>query len=168
MLRCMSPDVAPLRHAVGEQRYLFFGVERKLWVDGQTDAKDPERTYLRRIAKGLQPGSLSQNKIDLLEKTSSSRFVLQKKVVPPGKRYEASAGDSGRHLTARFDRGHKIVAHMHDERWRLHLREQFAHIEISQMRYFLTRKLSLRLQVMRISRRNPIKYFFNIVCRGLE
>lgn len=57
--------------------------------------------------------------------------MLQKKVIPPGKRYEASTGDSSRHLTARFDRDHKIVTHMHNKRWHLHLSEQFAHIEIS-------------------------------------
>src|SRR5579863_375869 len=39
--------------------------------------------------------------------------------------------DPSRHLTARIDWGHEIATHMHDERWHLHLREQFAHIEIS-------------------------------------
>ena len=97
----------------------------------QNKLRQMAQLILRRIAKGLQPGSLSQKKIDLLEKTSSSRFVPQKKVVPPGKRYEASAGDPSRHLTARIYRGRKITAHMHDKRWNLHLREQFAHIEIS-------------------------------------
>ena len=57
--------------------------------------------------------------------------MLQKEVIRPGKRYETSTWDPSRHLTARIDRGHEIVAYMHDERWNLHLREQFAHIEIS-------------------------------------
>jgi hypothetical protein len=91
---------------------------------------DPLAAFLRRIAKGLQPGSLSQKNIDLLEKPSSGGFVLQKEVIPPRKRYETSTGNPGRHLTARIDRGHKIVTHMHDEGWHLHLREQFAHIKI--------------------------------------
>ena len=78
-----------------------------------------------------QPGSLSQKQIDLVEKPSSGGFVLQKEVIPPGKRYETSTGNPSRHLTARIDRDHKIATHMHDERWHLHLREQFAHIEIS-------------------------------------
>ena len=93
--------------------------------------QDPNRTFLQRIGKGLQPGSLSQKQIDLVQKPSSGGFVLQKEMIPPGKRYEASTGDSGRHLTARFDRDDKIVTHMHDKRWHLHLREQFAHIEIA-------------------------------------
>ena len=42
------------------------------------------RTFLHRIGKGLQPGSLSQKQIDLLEKPSSGGFVLQKEVIPPG------------------------------------------------------------------------------------
>jgi hypothetical protein len=76
-------------------------------------------------------GSLSQKKIDLVEKPGSGGFVLQKEVIPPGKRYEMSMGNPSRHLTARIDRGQKVTAHMHDKRWYLHLREQFAHIEIS-------------------------------------
>ena len=91
----------------------------------------PERTFLHRIGKGLQPGSLGQKKIDLVEKPSSGWFVLQKEVIPPGKRYETSMWNPRRHLTARIDRGQKIVTHMHDECWHLHLREQFAHIKIS-------------------------------------
>ena len=75
-------------------------------------------------------GSLSQKKIDLVEKPGSGGFVLQKEVIPPGKRYETSMGNPSRHLTARIDRDHEIAAYMHDERWNLHLREQFAHIEI--------------------------------------
>lgn len=105
-------------------------------VDGQlqNNANDPTRTFLYRIdalRKGLQPGSLSQKKIDLLEKPSSCGFVLQKEVIPPRKRYETSTGNPGRHLTARIDRDHKITARMHDKRWHLHLLEQFAHIDIS-------------------------------------
>ena len=57
--------------------------------------------------------------------------MLQKEVISPGKRYETSIGDPSRHLTARINRDHKVVTCMHDERWHLHLREQFAHIEIS-------------------------------------
>jgi hypothetical protein len=88
-------------------------------------------TFLRRIAKCLQPGSLSQKKIDLVEKPSSGGFMLQKEVIPPGKRYETSTSNTSRQLTARIDRDHEVVAYMHHERWNLHLREQFAHIEIS-------------------------------------
>jgi hypothetical protein len=87
-------------------------------------------TFLRRIAKCFQPGSLSQKKIDLVEKPSSGGFVLQKEVVPPGKRDEMSTWDPSRHLTARIDRDREIAAYMHDKRWNLHLREQLAHIEI--------------------------------------
>jgi hypothetical protein len=91
-------------------------------------------TFLHRIGargKGLQPGSLGQKQIDLLEKPSSGRFVLQKHMVPPRKRYEPSTGNPGCHLTARIKRTYEIITYMHDERWHLHLREQFAHIEIS-------------------------------------
>jgi hypothetical protein len=56
--------------------------------------------------KGLQPGSLSQKQIDLVEKPSSGGFVLQKEVISPGKRYEMSMGDPSRHLTACIDRDH--------------------------------------------------------------
>ena len=59
--------------------------------------------------KGLQPGSLSQKQIDLVEKPSSGGFVLQKEVISPGKRYEMSMGDPSRHLTACIDRDHEIV-----------------------------------------------------------
>ena len=89
------------------------------------------RSRMTHVGKGLQPGSLSQKQIDLVEKPSSGGFVLQKEVISPGKRYETSMGDPSRHLTARIDRDHEIVTHMHDERRHLHLREQFAHIEIS-------------------------------------
>jgi hypothetical protein len=92
---------------------------------------DPNRTFLQRIGKGLQSRSLSQKQIDLLEKPSSSGFMLQKKVVPPRKRYEPSTRNPCCHFTARVDWTHEIATHMHDERWHLHLREQFAHIKIS-------------------------------------
>ena len=92
---------------------------------------DPERTFLRRIAKRLQPGSLSQKKSDLVQKPSSGGFVLQKEVIPPGERHETSTWNPSRHLTARVDRDHEIIAYMHDERRNLHLREQFAYIDIS-------------------------------------
>ena len=52
--------------------------------------------------------------------------MLQKEVIPPGKRYETSTWDPSRHLTARIDRDHEIVAYMHDECRNLQLREQFA------------------------------------------
>ena len=52
-------------------------------------------------------------------------------MIPPGKRYESGTRNPSRHLTARIDRDHQIVAYMHDEGWNLHLREQFAHIDIS-------------------------------------
>jgi hypothetical protein len=80
---------------------------------------------------GLQPGLLGQKQIDFLEETSSGRFVLQEEMIPPWKRYERSTGNPGRHLTARIDRDHEIATHMRGERRHLHLREQFAHIEIS-------------------------------------
>ena len=51
-------------------------------------------------------------------------------MIPPWKRYEPSTGNPCGHLTARINRSHEIITHMHDERWHLHLREQFAHIEI--------------------------------------
>jgi hypothetical protein len=57
-------------------------------------------------AKGLQSRSLSQKKIDLVEKPSSRGFVLQKKVIPPGKRDKTSTWDRSRHFTARIDRSH--------------------------------------------------------------
>jgi hypothetical protein len=82
------------------------------------------------VGKGLQPGSLSQKQIDLVEKPSSGGFVFQKEVIPPGKSYETSMGNPSRHLTAQIDRDDEIVTHMHDERRHPHLREQFAHIEI--------------------------------------
>ena len=106
------------------------------------DAIDPERTFLHRIGKGLEPGSLSQKQIDLFGKNpplrllrrsaarpasppeSSGGIVLQKEVISPGKRYETSTGDPGRNLTARIDRDHQVVTHMHDERWHLYSRQQ--------------------------------------------
>jgi hypothetical protein len=60
------------------------------------------------VSKGLQPGSLSQKKIDLVEKPGSGGFVLQKEVIPPGKRYETSTWNPSRHLTAHIDRDHEI------------------------------------------------------------
>ena len=94
------------------------------------DSIDPKRTFPLDW-QGLQPESLSQKKIDLLEEPSSGGFVFQKEVIPPGKRDEASVWNPSRHLTARIDRGNKITTRMHDKRWHLHLREQFAHIEVS-------------------------------------
>jgi hypothetical protein len=52
-------------------------------------------------------------------------------MIPPRKRYEPSAGYPCCHLPARLDWTYEITTHMHDERWHVHLREQFAHIEIS-------------------------------------
>jgi len=92
---------------------------------------NPVRRFLHRIGKGLQPGSPGQKQIDLVEKPGSGGFVFQEEVIPPGKRYETSTGDSSRHLTARIDRDDKIVAHMQDERRHLHLWEQLSHIQIS-------------------------------------
>jgi hypothetical protein len=61
------------------------------------------------MGKGLQPGSLSQKQIDLFGKPSSGGIVLQKEVISPGKRYETSTGDRGRHLTAHIDRDQQVV-----------------------------------------------------------
>src|SRR4029077_14535668 len=86
--------------------------------------------FLHQVGKRLHPGSLSKKQIDLFGKPSSGEIVFQKEVISPGKRYETSTGDPGRHLTARIDRDHKVATCMHDERWHLHSREQLAHIEI--------------------------------------
>ena len=45
--------------------------------------------------------------------------MLQKKMIPPRKRYELSTGNPCCHLTARVDWTHEITTHMHDERWYL-------------------------------------------------
>lgn len=77
------------------------------------------------------PGLLSQKQISFLEEPSSGRFVFQKEMIPTRKRDETSTGNPGRHLTTRIDRGHEVATHMQHERGHLHLREQFAYIEIS-------------------------------------
>jgi len=41
--------------------------------------QDPERTFLHRIGKGLEPGSLSQKQIDLFGKPSSGGIVHRKR-----------------------------------------------------------------------------------------
>src|ERR1700687_5242935 len=71
------------------------------WMQNRSDrhiakvTRLTQRAFLRRTAKGLQPGSLSQKKIDLLEKPTSGGFVLQKEVIPSRKRYETSTGNPG-------------------------------------------------------------------------
>ena len=97
------------------------------------------------FGKGLPPGSLTQKQIDLLEEPSSSRFVLQKEMIPPRKRYETSTGDPGRHLTARIDRDHEIAAYMHDACWNL------AGAIRAHRNYSLLQSSEPRFQVMRSS-----------------
>ena len=55
--------------------------------------------------------------------------MLQKEVISPGKRYETSTGDPGRHLTTGIDRDQKVASReCMTMRWHLHSREQLAHI----------------------------------------
>ena len=42
LLRCMSPHLAPLRHADGHGNSLLIGVNRKWLAHGQNDAIDPK------------------------------------------------------------------------------------------------------------------------------
>jgi hypothetical protein len=61
------------------------------------------------VGKRLHPGSLSQKQINLFGKPSSGGIVLQKEVISPGKRYETSTGDPGRHLTALIAMDNEVV-----------------------------------------------------------
>ena len=89
-----------------------FGAKRKSGSGAEllpSSKMTQHRHPLHKVGKRLHPGSLSQKQINLFRKPSSGGIVLQKEVISPGKRYETSIGDPGRHLTARIDRDHKVV-----------------------------------------------------------
>src|SRR5262245_40020939 len=69
-----------------------------------------------------QLGFAPQEVFQLLEQPGKSRVLLQRNMVLAGECDEPGAGYSGRQFAAQFDRNERVVANMHDERRRLHLR----------------------------------------------
>ena len=109
----MSGPMSPIGHKceVLECQLLrrSWGISRHICENVRRPPLTQLRHFCTRSAKRLHPGSLSQKQINLFGKPSSGGIVLQKEVISPGKRYETSTGDPGRHLTAHIDRDQQVV-----------------------------------------------------------